>query len=204
MNAEIPSTNFSHEIGTMDMDSVARLNSGHVSYGKLLVLGNSRYGKFRVVIGPHWYVSIIGFSLLTLIGIGILMPLWASLSIVLRILFILVFGFTLLMYVLIFLSNPGIIPQKPLGDPNEDVENKTKYSCTKCLSLREQKAYHCEDCDVCIEGWDHHCVWVGKCIGKQNLTMFYVFVAAIPIFFVFVMFMSCVMSFDMHKHRHVN
>lgn len=204
MNPENPSTAYSHEIGAMDMDYLPKMRHNYVSYGKLLVLGNPRFGKFRIVIGPHWYVSIIGFSLLTLIGVGILMPLWPVLSLVLRIIYILVFSFTLFMYIIIFLSNPGIIPQKPNSEVAEDVEAKTKYSCTKCLSLRAQKAYHCEDCDVCIEEWDHHCVWVGKCIGRQNLLVFYVFVATIPIFFVFVMFMTCVMSFDLHKHSHVN
>ncbi len=190
-----------HKVDPMDFEGLSKLSNNHVSYGRLLVLGNPRFGQFRIVIGPHWYVSIIGFSLLTLIGVAILMPLWPSLTLVLRIIYILVFGFTLLMYLLIFLSNPGIIPQKLNGEAVEDVEAKSNYSCTKCMSLRTQKAYHCEDCDVCIEEWDHHCVWVGKCIGRQNLIAFYVFIATIPIFFVFVMFISCIMSFDLHKNR---
>lgn len=34
-------------------------------------------------------------------------------------------------------------------------------------------AYHCEDCDVCIEDYDHHCVFFSKCIGGGNLTYFW-------------------------------
>lgn len=34
-------------------------------------------------------------------------------------------------------------------------------------------AYHCEDCDVCIEDYDHHCVFFSKCIGGGNLMYFW-------------------------------
>ena len=28
-------------------------------------------------------------------------------------------------------------------------------------------------CGMCIEEYDHHCDWVGKCIGKKNMSDFY-------------------------------
>lgn len=34
--------------------------------------------------------------------------------------------------------------------------------------------YHCIDCQVCVEGYDHHCMMYGKCIAKGNLPYFYV------------------------------
>lgn len=34
---------------------------------------------------------------------------------------------------------------------------------------------HCNECDICIKDYDHHCPWTGKCIGKANLSGFYVF-----------------------------
>jgi len=34
------------------------------------------------------------------------------------------------------------------------------------------------DCDVCIIGHDHHCPWIGKCVGEENLVAFYLFLAA--------------------------
>jgi len=33
--------------------------------------------------------------------------------------------------------------------------------------------YHCEDCLVCIEDYDHHCVFFSKCIGGGNLKCFW-------------------------------
>ncbi|KAL7551695.1 hypothetical protein ACHAWF_015269 [Thalassiosira exigua] len=36
-------------------------------------------------------------------------------------------------------------------------------------------AVHCAECGVCIEGYDHHCPWMGTCIGKRNFTAFMTF-----------------------------
>ena len=35
---------------------------------------------------------------------------------------------------------------------------------------------HCDICNVCCEYYHHHCQWIGKCIGKNNLMSFKFFV----------------------------
>ena len=37
----------------------------------------------------------------------------------------------------------------------------------------DSNAYHCEDCEVCIEDYDHHCVFFSKCIGGGNINFFW-------------------------------
>ena len=32
---------------------------------------------------------------------------------------------------------------------------------------------HCDDCDVCVYDYDHHCVFFSKCIGGGNIYCFY-------------------------------
>jgi hypothetical protein len=32
---------------------------------------------------------------------------------------------------------------------------------------------HCEDCDVCVYDYDHHCVFFSKCIAGGNIYCFY-------------------------------
>lgn len=65
-------------------------------------------------------------------------------------------------------------------------------------------ARHCNDCDVCIEHYDHHCPWTSKCIGGGNLIQFYIFLAWTPIYLIYitVAFVAC-MSANLVKIQQI-
>ncbi len=65
--------------------------------------------------------------------------------------------------------------------------NTNRYQiCRKCNLLIDKflKIIHCDICNVCCEFYDHHCPWVGKCIGKNNYISFRVFLVSNIIFII--------------------
>ena len=62
--------------------------------------------------------------------------------------------------------------------------------CVTCNVYRPYGASHCRDCDVCVEGFDHHCPWISNCVGKRNHRWFVAFIFALTALTVFVFVVS--------------
>ncbi|XP_060191330.1 protein S-acyltransferase 10 isoform X2 [Lycium barbarum] len=46
-------------------------------------------------------------------------------------------------------------------------------TCSYCDVVQPPRAKHCHDCDKCVLQFDHHCVWLGTCIGQSNHCRFW-------------------------------
>merc|ERR1712242_524192 len=91
------------------------------------------------------------------------------------------------------LMDPGILgaansrPNVDLHEASEEgtvgesastrpLRRNRRVLCSVCGVHQPLGCSHCDFCQVCVDGYDHHCVWMGKCIGKRNLCAFYSFV----------------------------
>ena len=45
--------------------------------------------------------------------------------------------------------------------------------CIVCNNDQPIRAKHCLVCEKCVHRYDHHCTWLGNCIGERNHCFYY-------------------------------
>lgn len=108
-------------------------------------------------------------------------------------------------------SDPGIIMRKKVNfydklkkqklkdAPVKNSSDKTKeykivqngffikYKfCNTCFIIRPIQSHHCYDCNNCVEKFDHHCPWLGSCVGLRNYKYFFWFLFCVNILILYI------------------
>ena len=142
-------------------------------------------GGCQMIVGPHWgglmyTATLIGGSTIAFInntashmGAGHVALALALCAASLGFLF------------LTGCSDPGIV--RPGSALAEDAESARGRFCDVCQIHQPLGTYHCEDCNACIEELDHHCPWMGKCVGKKNMRWFQLFNLTWVVYLIFVL-----------------
>ena len=142
-----------------------------------------------ILITSDIYLFIFIFSITSFLSI-IFYSIKEQKLIYMKIIFILAYLYYTVTYILLMILNPGIPSDKSDRDLHE--LKRKYYQCTLCNSIiykeNEFITYHCHYCNICVEKFDHHCNFVGKCIGKNNATIFRLWLFSIPCY-ILVIFM---------------
>ncbi|OMJ81550.1 hypothetical protein SteCoe_17957 [Stentor coeruleus] len=75
-------------------------------------------------------------------------------------------------------------PQVPLDEVKVFSENQSqiqsqndeKYDslyCTVCFCDQPLRARHCKACGYCVAVFDHHCPYIGNCVGEKNKLLYF-------------------------------
>lgn len=127
-------------------------------------------------------------------------------------------------FIILGVRDPGIFPRiKANFETEEDLKNvpmnkliksgafRNKYSlylfpnkshflklkfCRTCCIWRPPRTSHCPTCENCVERFDHHCPWLGTCIGKRNYIYFYLFLLSLGALLVVVITLNIKLMYD--------
>ena len=48
--------------------------------------------------------------------------------------------------------------------------------CEQCQYWKVLTTHHCSTCRTCVEGMDHHCSFLGQCLGEDNFKFFLLYI----------------------------
>lgn len=155
-----------------------------------------RSNSFCPPYSPHsqWAVSLVSFFAFGVVASSKLPPIpdtASSFSLAVQAWFAVILAWSPLLAWLL-LTDPR---SRPATSICCDVEG----GCTPCIvrcrhgcifTPPARKAKHCRRCDKCVDGFDHHCLWLNTCIGARNYRPWIVFVVLLFIWTLLSCFIS--------------
>ena len=164
--------------------------------GNLITFNFDRNNNFapKMSIGPHWFMTfflnllIISLGYILYIFVIKMLNIWFS------------FGYLFLFIIIIFLlDRTAILNPEIVMNKNIDKDNYLYCDRCKIYYNPNDKVQHCSLCKVCIKNLDHHCVWVGKCVGKNNIKSFFEMIIAVALFYIYII--VCVIIYTVKSKK---
>ncbi|CAF0868772.1 unnamed protein product [Brachionus calyciflorus] len=61
------------------------------------------------------------------------------------------------------------------GGTDKPIQLPQLFFCEPCLKVQAVPTKHCKLCECCVSKFDHHCLFIGKCVGLKNHRLFMLF-----------------------------
>ena len=141
--------------------------------GNLIILSENEQG-IKYIMGPLFPLM---FIINLFANIFILKVVYKGIPHIFKMVGTIINFVQLYLFVISSIKNPGL-PLKEYSNIIYEEENKNAKNFRQCKDCKlwintDEKTIHCRKCQICIEGYDHHCDCMNICIGKNNLKSFY-------------------------------
>ena len=146
--------------------------------------------KGNLILGPSSFrptmLSLIALSVPIFLFLFFISNfLSKKISFFIPLIIIILYIITVALLIIASFCDPGIILNFPLEKRIIEDRKESKIFqlgyiknykyCETCSIMRPSRSTHCGDCNNCVEKFDHHCPWIGTCVGKRNYKYFYFF-----------------------------
>lgn len=130
--------------------------------------------KVYASIGPNWGVAVLTFLVICASWWYVLAQM-ANTPRPLLAFSVLVHSTLTLCFLHGAVVDPGTLLRDQLPDGSK---------CSVCNLRQLMSTEHCNDCQICTRNYDHHCAFFGKCIGRNNIRSFQIFLACLMLQFI--------------------
>ena len=159
-----------------------------LNYGRYRIFSYNSKGDPLFLIGPDYsyFISMLIMNLIFFIFFNYLLLTFTKLLV--GIIGVILNIIQLFFFIIASIKNPGL-PKKEIQNEVLLNTDPDKYKrCKSCLFIVEKnkKYVHCNVCQICCEGYDHHCPWTSKCVGKGNIFYFNTTLTLVSIVFFYL------------------
>lgn len=150
-------------------------------------MASHKAGNHRILLngkgtlGPQLHYVILTLIFLILI-LSLTLQLLIETSLILTLIFLAIAISEIYLFLLTAFTEPGIVPPQPEHENNSahppvaaivnGVTMESKW-CFACNIYTPPRGKHCQQCQVCVERFDHHCKFLSNCIGARNYRNFF-------------------------------
>jgi len=165
-----------------------------IKMGRLLTFNFDKNNNYipKYSIGPHWYLTIVLLIIIIILTLLLYSTIFKFTSSLKQLIYFILILIQFYLVLKTALTHIKIVMNKK----KRNIEDSGYCSICQVYFNPKKKVEHCNFCGICAEKVDHHCVWVGKCVAKNNTLYFYGMIVQVVILYIYIIICGIFMAIN--------